>query len=76
MQADAAINRLLRVCQRDIRRSVKEKCRAMETHWINLMIDRAALLLPRCRAVGTLPNRRLTDCCAADWPLGAAPPPY
>ena len=47
VQADAAINRLLRLCQRDIRRNVKGKMQSDETHWINLMIDRAALLLPR-----------------------------
>lgn len=47
VQADAAINRLLKLCQRDIRRSVNDAFRGDETHWTNLMIDRAALLLPR-----------------------------
>lgn len=47
VQADAAINRLLKLCQRDIRRSVNGVFKGDETHWTNLMIDRAALLLPR-----------------------------
>lgn len=47
VQADAAIARLLSLCQRDIRRSVKGTLRVDETHWINLMMDRTALLLPR-----------------------------
>lgn len=45
---DAAINRLLRLSRRDVRR------RALggapdETHWTSLMVDRTALLLPRFR---------------------------
>ncbi|WP_286133776.1 FUSC family protein [Enterobacter sp. Bisph1] len=47
VQADAAINRLLKLCQRDIRRSINGGFKSDETHWTNLMIDRAALLLPR-----------------------------
>lgn len=47
VQADAAINRLLKLCQRDIRRSVNGVYKGDETHWTNLMIDRTALLLPR-----------------------------
>ncbi|MCW2484440.1 FUSC family protein [Candidatus Symbiopectobacterium sp. NZEC127] len=47
VQADAAINRLLKLCQRDIRRSVNGKFNGDEMHWTHLMIDRAALLLPR-----------------------------
>ena len=47
VQADAAIKRLLKLCQRDIRRSVNGVFKGDETHWTNLMIDRAALLLPR-----------------------------
>lgn len=47
VQADAAIQRLLRICQRDIRRSVKGVMMLDEVHWTNLMMDRAALLLPR-----------------------------
>ncbi|MDC6119997.1 FUSC family protein [Serratia rubidaea] len=52
VQADAAINRLLKLCQRDIRRSVKGELNVDETHWTNLMIDRAALLLPRLQRSG------------------------
>lgn len=47
VQAEAAINRLLKLCQRDIRRSAKGMFKVDETHWTNLMIDRTALLLPR-----------------------------
>lgn len=47
VQADSAINRLLRICRRDIRRSVKGVFAPDEVHWTNLMIDRTALLLPR-----------------------------
>ncbi|TDT59795.1 putative membrane protein YccC [Enterobacter sp. AG5470] len=47
VQADAAINRLLDICRRDIRRSVKGVFTPDEAHWTNLMIDRTALLLPR-----------------------------
>src|SRR5690606_19755911 len=35
VQADAAINRLLKLCQRDIRRSVKGELNVDETHWTN-----------------------------------------
>ncbi|WP_326001403.1 FUSC family protein [Serratia rubidaea] len=52
VQADAAINRLLKLCQRDIRRSVKGELNVDETHWTNLMIDRTALLLPRLQRSG------------------------
>ncbi|MGN7795423.1 FUSC family protein [Enterobacter ludwigii] len=52
VQADAAIARLHTLCQRDIRRSVKGKLLLDETHWTNLMIDRAALLLPRLQRSG------------------------
>ncbi|EKL1159399.1 TPA: FUSC family protein [Enterobacter hormaechei] len=47
VQADAAIKRLLKLCQRDIHRSMSGVFKGDETHWTNLMIDRAALLLPR-----------------------------
>ena len=47
VQADAAIKRLLKLCQRDIRRSVSGVFKGDETHWTNQMIDPAALLLPR-----------------------------
>lgn len=52
VQADAAINRLLKLCQRDIRRSLKGVLKRDETYWTNLMIDRAALLLPRLQRSG------------------------
>lgn len=52
VQADAAITRLLRLCQRDIRRQAKGWFDWDETHWTNLMIDRAALLLPRMQRSG------------------------
>lgn len=47
VQADSAIKRLLKLCQRDIDRSMKGLLNLNETHWTNLMIDRAALILPR-----------------------------
>ncbi|MEJ8324829.1 FUSC family protein [Kosakonia sacchari] len=47
VQADAAIERLLCACRRDVRHSVKGVFKPDETHWTNLMIDRTALLLPR-----------------------------
>ncbi|MFS2225123.1 FUSC family protein [Pantoea sp. B65] len=47
VQADSAIHRLLQICRRDIRRSVKGVFTPDEVHWTNLMIDRTALLLPR-----------------------------
>jgi uncharacterized membrane protein YccC len=46
VQADAAINRLLRICRSDIRRSVKGIFARDELYWTNLMMDRTALLLP------------------------------
>ncbi|MDN2486581.1 FUSC family protein [Kosakonia sacchari] len=52
VQADAAIERLLRACRRDVRRSVKGVFKPDETHWTNLMIDRTALLLPRLQRSG------------------------
>ncbi|CAI1161113.1 p-hydroxybenzoic acid efflux pump subunit AaeB [Serratia ficaria] len=52
VQADAAINRLLKLCRRDIRRSVKGTLKTDETRWTNLMIDRAALLAPRLQRSG------------------------
>ncbi|WP_416211209.1 FUSC family protein [Kosakonia sacchari] len=52
VQADAAIERLLRVCRRDVRRSVQGVFKPDETHWTNLMIDRTALLLPRLQRSG------------------------
>ncbi|WOZ79748.1 FUSC family protein [Kosakonia sacchari] len=52
VQADAAIERLLRTCRRDVRRSVKGVFKPDETHWTNLMIDRTALLLPRLQRSG------------------------
>ena len=59
VQADAAINRLLKLCQRDIRRSVNGVFKGDETHWTNLMIDRAALLLPRLPRSGQSSVRAL-----------------
>lgn len=59
VQADAAINRLLKLCQRDIRRSVNGVFKDDETHWTNLMIDRAALLLPRLPRSGPSSARAL-----------------
>lgn len=59
VQADAAIARLLSLCQRDIRRSVKGMLRVDETHWINLMMDRTALLLPRLQRSEHAPEQVL-----------------
>lgn len=59
VQADGAITRLLNLCQRDIRRSVKGTLRADETHWINLMMDRTALLLPRLQRSERAPEQAL-----------------
>jgi len=59
VQADAAINRLLKLCQRDIRRSVNGVFKGDEIHWTNLMIDRAALLLPRLPRSGQSSARAL-----------------
>ncbi|WP_431624738.1 FUSC family protein [Enterobacter chuandaensis] len=59
VQADDAITRLLNLCQRDIRRSVKGTLRADETHWINLMMDRTALLLPRLQRSERAPEQAL-----------------
>lgn len=47
VQATSAINRLVKLCQRDLARCIKGTFKQDETYWINLMIDRAALLLPR-----------------------------
>lgn len=47
IQADSAVNRLMKLCQRDIYRMFKGTLQIDETRWTNLMIDRAALLLPR-----------------------------
>ncbi|POP44041.1 FUSC family protein [Superficieibacter electus] len=52
VQADAAINRLLAICQRDIRRSVQGVFTPDEKLWTNLMMDRAALLIPRLQRSG------------------------
>ncbi|HBI08577.1 MAG TPA: FUSC family protein, partial [Franconibacter pulveris] len=43
---------LLKLCQRDLRRSLKGVLKRDETYWTNLMIDRAALLLPRLQRSG------------------------
>ncbi|MCX5573621.1 FUSC family protein [Enterobacter sp. E-TC7] len=59
VQADGAITRLLKLCQRDIRRSVKGTLRVDETHWINLMMDRTALLLPRLQRSERAPEQAL-----------------
>lgn len=59
VQADVAITRLLNLCQRDIRRSVKGTLRVDETHWINLMMDRTALLLPRLQHSERAPEQAL-----------------
>ncbi len=59
VQADAAINRLLKRCQRDIRRSENGGFNGDETHWTNLMIDRAALLIPRLQRSGQSSERSL-----------------
>ena len=59
VQADGAITRLLNLCQRDIRRSVKGSLRVDETHWINLMIDRTALVLPRLQRSARAPEQAL-----------------
>jgi uncharacterized membrane protein YccC len=63
VQADAAINRLLKLCQRDIRRSVKGVFKGDETHWTNLMIDRTACCCRVCRAANTPPHGRLNAWC-------------
>lgn len=52
VQADAAINRLLALCQRDIRRSIQGVFTPDEKRWTNLMMDRAALLIPRLQRSG------------------------
>ncbi|WP_144135027.1 FUSC family protein [Kosakonia radicincitans] len=61
VQADAAINRLLKRCRRDIRRSVKGAFKSDETHWTNLMIDRTALLLPRLQRSRQSPAQTLNQ---------------
>ena len=65
VQADSAIKRLLKLCQRDINRSVKGLLNINETLWTNLMIDRAALILPRLQRSGQSPE------CALDHLLHA-----
>ncbi|NIF30846.1 FUSC family protein [Enterobacter sp. Cy-643] len=47
VQADAAIDRLLQLCHRDVKLSAKGAFTPDEVVWTNLMIDRTALLLPR-----------------------------
>ncbi|MCE1395331.1 FUSC family protein [Enterobacter cloacae] len=59
VQADGAITRLLNLCQRDIRRSVNGTLRVDETYWINLMMDRTALLLPRLQRSECAPEQAL-----------------
>ncbi|MEG6292901.1 FUSC family protein [Enterobacter bugandensis] len=59
VQADGAITRLLNLCQRDIRRSVKGTLRVDETQWINLMMDRTALVLPRLLRSERAPEQAL-----------------
>ncbi|WP_447087925.1 FUSC family protein [Enterobacter bugandensis] len=59
VQADGAITRLLNLCQRDIRRSVKGTLRVDETQWINLMMDRTALVLPRLQRSERAPEQAL-----------------
>ena len=59
VQANAAISRLLKLCQRDIRRSVSGVVTSDEAHWTNLMIDRAALLIPRLPRSGASSARAL-----------------
>ncbi|WP_447855222.1 FUSC family protein [Enterobacter sp. WI-ESBL-E8] len=59
VQADAAIARLLSLCQRDIRRSVKGTLWVDETHWINLMMDRTALLLLRLQRSEHAPEQAI-----------------
>jgi uncharacterized membrane protein YccC len=63
VQADAAINRLLKLCRRDIRRSVKGVFKPDEMYWTNLMIDRTAFCCRVCNAVNTPQNRCLSICC-------------
>jgi len=48
---DGAINRLLRLSRRDVRRRALGAA-PNETRWASLMIDRTALLLPRLRLTG------------------------
>lgn len=45
---DTAIDRLLRLSHKDVRRRALGK-RSAEAHWTSLMIDRMALLLPKIR---------------------------
>jgi uncharacterized membrane protein YccC len=53
---DAAINRLLRLSRRDVRRRALGNA-PNEAHWTSLMVDRTALLLPRFR----LSNKSYSD---------------
>ncbi|MBW9076381.1 FUSC family protein [Rhizobium pusense] len=48
---DGAINRLLRLSRRDVGRRALGAA-PNEAHWMSLMIDRTALLLPRLRLTG------------------------
>ncbi|AEX51789.1 FUSC family protein [Rahnella aquatilis] len=47
VQADSAIRRLLHRCRRDIRYRAKGLSSTHDVTWMNLMIDRTALILPR-----------------------------
>ena len=47
VQADSAIRRLLHRCRRDIRYRAKGLSSMNDVAWVNLMIDRTALILPR-----------------------------
>lgn len=49
VQADSAIRRLLDRCRRDIRSRAKGLSSVHDVAWVNLMIDRTALILPRLR---------------------------
>lgn len=47
VQADAAIKRMFKMCQHDINPGVKNVWDVDEARWLNLMIDRIAMTLPR-----------------------------
>lgn len=49
---DGAINRLLRLSRRDVRRRALGAAAPNEARWTSLVIDRTALLLPRLRLTG------------------------
>lgn len=57
---DAAINRLLRLSRRDVRRRALGHA-PDEAHWTSLMIDRTALLLPRLRLSNSVYSPVLDD---------------